>query len=198
MHLHNRIARVRAGKARHSLRSIPFSIRTPSPGILRNMEFTARFIFALSLFLTCPHPGLSSRDHWIRMVSGSQLQMLPTRTDKHHVYRWHPCSASWSRSRVCAACSRPSNAVRSSGVRFRSRLRFLPRLRASESSSSSLSRSRQLRTPFESSRIGHLLKTTNSKLPLWRTKSKQYFRLMFALLFSPVQAGTLLQYQHGG
>src|SRR5882672_7964764 len=69
----------------------------------------------------------------------------------------------------------PSNAARSNGVRFLSRERFRPRLRASVSSSSSLSRSRQLRTPFESPRIEHLLKTTNSKLSPWRTKSKHYF-----------------------
>ena len=149
MHLHNRISRVRAGKARHSLRSTTFSVRTP-PGTLRNVEFTTRFIFALS-FLT---------------AASNRLK---------YVYRWHPCSSSWSWSRVCAACSRPSNAALSNGVRFLSRERFLPQLRASVSSSSSLSRSKQLRTPFESPRTKHLLKTTNSKLPPWRTKSKHYF-----------------------
>src|SRR6266478_1308466 len=92
-----------------------------------------------------------------------------------YVYRWHPCSASWSWSRVCAACSRPSNAARSNGVRFLSRVRFLPRLRASVSSSSSLSRSRQLKTPFESPRMEHLLKTNEEQSTIWRTKSKRYF-----------------------
>src|SRR6266403_2205177 len=107
------------------------------------------------------------------MVEGSQLQMLPApNRQKHRVYRWHPCSASWSFSRVCAA--------RSSGVRFLSRERFLPRLRASENSSSSLSRSRQLRTPFESPRTKHLLKTNEEQSTIWRTKSKHYFRLTFA------------------
>src|SRR6266446_4687495 len=101
--------------------------------------------------------------------------------EHHQVYRWHPCSASWSLSRVCAACSRPSNAARSNGVRFRSRERFLPRLRASVSASSSLSRSRQLRTPFESLRIEHLLKTTRSNLPYGEQKANTIFRLMFAL-----------------
>ncbi len=150
MHLYNQISRFRAGKARHALRSSPFSIRTPPPGTLRNVEFTTRFILALSLFT----------------AASNRLK---------YVYRWHPCSASCSWSRVCAACSRPSNAARSNGVRFLSRERFRPRLRASVSSSSSLSRSRQLRTSFESPRTKHLLKTTNSKLPPWRTKSKHYF-----------------------
>src|SRR5713226_3617870 len=100
--------------------------------------------------------------------------------EHHHVYRWHPCSASWSLSRVWAACSRPSNAARSNVVRFLSRERFRPRLRASESSSSSLSRSRQLRTPFESPRIEHLLKTSRSNLPYGEQKANIIFRLMFA------------------
>src|SRR6266478_4520468 len=128
----------------------PFSIRTPPPGTLRNVEFTTRFIFALS-FLT---------------AASNRLK---------YVYRWHPCSSSWSWSRVCAACSRPSNAARSNGVRFLSRVRFLPRLRASVSSSSSLSRSKQLRTPFESPRMEHLLKTNEEQSTIWRTKSKHYF-----------------------
>ena len=83
-------------------------------------------------------------------------------------------------SRICAACSRPSNAARSNGVRFLSRERFRPRLRASVSSSSSLSRSRQLRTPFESPRTKHLLKTTKSNLPYGEQKANTIFRLMFA------------------
>src|SRR6266850_2402080 len=107
----------------------------------------------------------------LRFVEGRNCRQL----EHHYVYRWHQCSASWSWSRVCAACSRPSNAAHSNGVRFLSRVRFLPRLRASVSSSSSLARSRQLRTPFESPRTKHLLKTTNSKLPPRRTKSKHYF-----------------------
>ena len=155
MHLYNPISRVRAGKARHSLRSTTFSVRTP-PGTLRNVEFTTRFIFALS-FLT---------------AASNRLK---------YVYRWHPCSSSWSWSRVCAACSRPSNAALSNGVRFLSRERFLPRLRASVSSSSSLSRSKQLRTPFESPRMEHLLKTTRSNLPYGEQKANIIFRLMFAL-----------------
>src|SRR5229473_861813 len=69
---------------------------------------------------------------------------------------------SWSLSRACAVCSRSSNAIRS-------------RVRASESSSSSLSRSRQLRTLLEKPRMVHLLKTTRSKIASWRTKSKHYF-----------------------
>src|SRR6266852_9867699 len=82
---------------------------------------------------------------------------------------------SWSLSRACAVCSRSSNAIRSRWVSCRNRDRFRPRVRASESSSSSLSRSKQLRTPFEKPRMEHLLKTTRSNVPLWRTKSKHYF-----------------------
>src|SRR4029077_13433826 len=48
-------------------------------------------------------------------------------------------------------------------------------MRASESSSSSLSRSRQLRTLLEKPRMAHLLKTARPKLPPRRTKSKHYF-----------------------
>lgn len=102
----------------------------------------------------------------LRFVEGRNRGQL----EHHQVYRWHPCSAPWSFSRVCAACSRL----------FLSRERFLPRLRASESSSSSLSRSRQLRTPFESPRIEHLLKTSRSNLPYGEQKANVIFRLMFA------------------
>jgi hypothetical protein len=49
------------------------------------------------------------------------------------------------------------------------------------SSSSSLSRSKQLRTPFESPRMEHLLKTTRSNLPYGEQKANIIFRLMFAL-----------------
>jgi len=48
-------------------------------------------------------------------------------------------------------------------------------MRASESSSSSLSRSRQLKTLLEKPCMVHLLKTTRPKLPPRRTKSKHYF-----------------------
>ncbi len=106
----------------------------------------------------------------LRFVEGGNWGQL----EHHQVYRWQLCSASWSLSRICAACSRPSNAARSNGVRFLSRERFRSRLRASESSSSSLSRSRQLRALLEKPRMEHLLKTSKSKLSLWRTKSKHY------------------------
>src|SRR5207249_2175563 len=80
--------------------------------------------------------------------------------------------------RVCAVCSRSSNATRSWWVSCRSRDRLRRRMRASESSSSSLSRSRQLRTLLEKPRMERLLKTTRPKLPPWRTRSKHY---LFAL-----------------
>ena len=48
-------------------------------------------------------------------------------------------------------------------------------MRASESSSSSLSRSRHLRTLLEKLRMVHLLKTTRPKLSPWRRKSKSYY-----------------------
>src|SRR5713226_3137739 len=108
--------------------------------------------------------------------------------EHHHVYRWHPCSASWSLSRICAACSRPSNAARSNGVRFLSRERFRPRLRASVSSSSSLSRSRQLSTPFESPRIEHLLKQRTGNYHHGEQKANIIIRLMFALAASTPSA----------
>jgi hypothetical protein len=57
-------------------------------------------------------------------------------------------------------------------------------MRASESSSSSLSRSRQLRTLLEKPLTVHLLKTTRSKVASWRTKSKYYFS-PYIRLFQP-------------
>src|SRR5438552_7544274 len=57
-------------------------------------------------------------------------------------------------------------------------------MRASERSSSSLSRSRQLRTLLEKPCMVHLLKTARPKVPLWRTKSKHYFS-PYVRLFRP-------------
>ncbi len=54
-------------------------------------------------------------------------------------------------------------------------LEFTRNREAVASSSSSLSRSRQLKALLEKPLMVHLLKTARSKLPRWRTKSKHYF-----------------------
>src|SRR6266478_3390734 len=65
-------------------------------------------------------------------------------------------------------------------------------MRASESCSSSLSCSRQLRTLFRKPRMEHLLKTTRSKVPSWRTKSKHYFFAFSSLMNLALERNQLI------
>lgn len=95
--------------------------------------------------------------------------------------RLQPCSKSCTTRFACAVRSRWCHSPHSSGLGDRKRIRHCPRVRTSINSNSSLSCSMQLRTLLTIIGIAHLLKSYPPTLSKRRTKSKHYFRYLFAL-----------------
>ena len=112
----------------------------------------------------------------LRTVSRYPSSLAPTAS----LQRLHPCSSSWSSKLESASCSRRSHSACSARDNRRRRVRYCPRVRTSINSISSLSCSMQDRTASCFWGIAYLLKTDRHTVPRRRTKSKRYFRLLFA------------------
>ena len=95
--------------------------------------------------------------------------------------RSQPCSATCFFNRAIAMAIRSANCRSSARLTCLSRIKCLIRSLASMYSLSSLACSVHPIASLAAVHITHLLKTSTATLRLWRTKSKYYFCLSFAL-----------------